>query len=71
MDNLQNTTNTDKDRARELYEAGADEWNRGNRGAAMSLYAKSAEADPDGPGAQALKMARDIMDFYDKNQFNP
>lgn len=58
-------------RARQLYEQGADAWQKGDRAAAMTLYAESAELDPDGPGARALEMSNRIMAFYDKNQFNP
>ncbi len=60
-----------KARAREMYLKGADAWQRGDRAAAITLYAESAELDPDGPGAQALEMSNRIMAFYDKNQYNP
>lgn len=61
----------DKDNARILYEQGAEEWKKGNRAKAITLYSRSASLDPEGPGSLALKMTRDIMDFYDKNQLNP
>lgn len=60
-----------KDRAVELYRLGSESWKNGDRGKAMSLYAESAQLDPEGPGATALQMSKDIMNFYDKNQFNP
>jgi len=41
------------------------------RAAAITAYERSAALDPEGPGATALEMTRDIMDFYDTNQFNP
>ena len=40
-------------------------------GTAITAYERSAALDPEGPGATALEMTRDIMDFYDTNQFNP
>lgn len=60
-----------KDEAIRLYNEGAEAWRKGERGRAISLYAHSAELDPDGPGAQALEMSQRIMDFYDKSQLNP
>lgn len=60
-----------RQQAVELYEEGARAWQDGQRGKAMTLYARSAELWPDGPGFQALQMSRDIMNFYDTNQFNP
>lgn len=72
MENHQNpTVDQNKLLAIEKYEQGAEAWKNGNRAAAMNLYAESAELDPEGPGATALKMSNEIMDFYDKNQFNP
>lgn len=60
-----------KEEARRLYEEGAEAWKRGHRGVAMTLYAESAALDPDGPGATALAMSNEIMDFFDPNQLNP
>ncbi len=58
-------------RARELYLAGVEAWKHDDRARAMTLYAESAELDPTGPGAHALEMARDIMNFFDPSQLNP
>lgn len=55
----------------ELYHWGRRAWQHGDRAAAITAYERSAALDPDGPGATALEMTRDIMDFYDTNQFNP
>lgn len=57
--------------AEKLYREGVEAWRRGERGRAMSLYAESAELDPDGPARHALEMADDIMSFFDPNQLNP
>ncbi len=61
----------DRELALSLYCEGRKAWQRGDRAAAITAYEKSAALDPCGPGATALVMARDIMDFYDTNQFNP
>ena len=58
-------------RARELYLEGIEAWKRDDRARAMTLYAESAELDPAGPGAHALEMTRDIMNFFDPSQLNP
>lgn len=58
-------------RAVELYRQGRRAWQHGDRAAAITAYERSAALDPEGPGATALEMTRDIMDFYDTNQFNP
>lgn len=55
----------------ELYRRGRCAWQHGDRAAAITAYERSAALDPEGPGATALEMTRDIMDFYDTNQFNP
>lgn len=69
--NQKNTDENSRLRARQLYEQGAEAWKYGDRAKAMTLYAKSAEIDPEGPGVQALKMTNEIMDFFDPNQLNP
>lgn len=60
-----------REAARQLYLQGRRAWQQGNRAEAITAYEKSAAIDPEGPGATALEMTRDIMDFYDTNQFNP
>lgn len=55
----------------ELYRRGRRAWQHGDRAAAITAYERSAALGPEGPGATALEMTRDIMDFYDTNQFNP
>ena len=55
----------------EHYRRGRELWARGNRGQAMTEYAHAAELDPQSPAVTALKMANEIMDFFDPAQFNP
>ncbi|MCH5219960.1 MAG: tetratricopeptide repeat protein [Muribaculaceae bacterium] len=57
--------------AHKYYVEGAEAWRNGDRKRAMTLYSMSANLNPDGPGAQALKMTEDIMSFFDPNQLNP
>ena len=54
-----------------LYRRGMLYWKLGRRGAAMSDYAAAAAIDPSSPAAAALEQARRIMDFYDRNLYNP
>lgn len=68
---LQDLTDDERRDPTRLYELGLEAWKSGNIKRAITLYSMSAELKPDGPGAQALQLSRDIMDFYDTNQFNP
>lgn len=54
-----------------LYMLGRIEWKRGNRGAAISLYVRSSALEPSGPASTALEQAREIMDFFNKDLYNP
>lgn len=72
MENLQ--TKDDEaatKKAVELYQQGAEAWKKGYRAQAMTLYSESARLDPDGPGAAALEMSQNIMNFYDRDRYNP
>jgi Flp pilus assembly protein TadD len=60
-----------REQAELYYEQGREHWRNDRRGAAMSAYAKAAELDPQSPAVEALKMARQIMAFYNPDQFNP
>lgn len=59
------------DDAWSLYMLGRIEWKRGKRSAAISLYGRSAALEPDGPASTALEQAREIMDFFNKDLYNP
>ncbi len=54
-----------------LYMRGRLLWNLGRKADAMSDYAAAADLDPSSPAAAALEMARDIMDFYNHDLYNP
>lgn len=53
------------------YQIGRIEWKSGNRARAITAYNKSLELDPSGPAAIALEQARAIMNFYNKDLYNP
>lgn len=61
----------DAARAAELYAKGRYHWSRGERGAALTAWNEAAILDPTSPAVQAIRMADDILDFFDHNQFNP
>lgn len=54
-----------------LYMLGRIAWRRERRSEAISYYCRSAEKEPGGPGAMALEQARQIMDFFNKDLYNP
>ena len=59
------------DDARALYMKGRIAWKQGRRSDAISLYGRASALDPSGPAAVALEQARQIMDFYNKDLYNP
>lgn len=54
-----------------LYARGRLMWKLGRRGEAMSDYAAAADIDPASPATEALAQARDIMEFFNKDLYNP
>lgn len=61
----------DADDAQTLYRRGRLAWKRGDKGAAISFYEQSSALDPDGPASLALEQARSIMNFYNRDLYNP
>lgn len=59
------------ERAWALYMKGRIAWKRGLKSRAISFYAEAAGLDPDSEAATALDQARRIMDFYNKDLYNP
>ncbi|MDE6137611.1 MAG: tetratricopeptide repeat protein [Muribaculaceae bacterium] len=57
----------------ELYmQRGRLLWRLQRHAAAMADYERAtALAGPDSPAAAALAMAREVMDFYNKDLYNP
>ena len=58
-------------RAMEHYERGRALWAEGRRGEAMTEYNESLARYPEGPARTALTIADDIMNFYNKDLYNP
>ena len=55
----------------EHYERGRALWAEGRRGEAMTEYNESLALYPEGPARTALTIADDIMNFYNKDLYNP
>ena len=58
-------------RAECLYLLGRIAWKRGDKGAAISRYEQAVAIDPESDAAVALEQARQIMNFYHKDLYNP
>ena len=54
-----------------FYLIGRLYWKTGRRSEAMSMYAEGAAIDPSGSAAIALEQSRRIMEFYNKDLYNP
>lgn len=59
------------ERARAEYLAGREAWKAGDKAAAISHYEAAVALDPDSDAAVALAQAREIMDFYHHDLYNP
>lgn len=46
-------------------------WRMGDRRKAINDYAKAVEINPDSRAARAIENARDVMDFFNPDIFNP
>lgn len=59
------------DRAELWYTRGRVYWRMGQKGKAITDYEEAAHLDPESPAKMALEMSHDIMDFYNKDLYNP
>ena len=64
-------TTEQKAEALRHYRLGRTLWQQGRRGEAMTEYNISLSLDPGSPAKAALEMANDIMDFFDRDLYNP
>lgn len=56
----------------EEYYAEGNEYRRQGRWAdAINSYIQAIELDPDSPAVEAKQMLEDIMNFYNKDAYNP
>ena len=53
------------------YYRGRLYWRLGNKSRAISDYCHAVELNPESEAREALKMATSIMDFYNKEIYNP
>lgn len=54
-----------------IFLRGKLHWRMGNKSAATSDYCQASRLRPDGPATRALENARDIIDFFNPDIFNP
>lgn len=72
MDNSQKIVSLeDRQAALGHYNRGKELWAQGKHGQAMSAYNEAIALDPNSPAVQALRMANEIMDFYNHDLYNP
>lgn len=62
---------TAPDDAWALYMLGRIAWKEGRKGDAISLYESAQTIDPASEAAVALEQAREIMNFYNTDLYNP
>ena len=46
-------------------------YQNGNIRMALNSYLESMELDPDGPAAEAYRHLQELLDFYNKDYYNP
>lgn len=54
-----------------LYLRGRIEWKNGNKARAITFYEAAVAVDPHCEAAVALEQARNVMNFYNKDLYNP
>ncbi len=54
-----------------IFLRGKAYWRIGNKSAATSDYCRASKLRPEGPATRALENARDIIDFFNPDIFNP
>lgn len=66
-----NAASTDRAKSEALFLLGRVAWKRGDKAAAISRYNDAVALDADSEAAVALQQALDIMDFFNKDLYNP
>ncbi len=61
----------DGESAEAYYLRGRLKWKLGMKTEAMGDYSKAAAIDPSSPAVAALELARDVMDFFNHDLYNP
>jgi tetratricopeptide (TPR) repeat protein len=57
--------------AEEYYQLGNEYRQQGNWQEAINNYMEAIELDPDSPAVEAKKMLEDILNYYNKDMYNP
>ncbi|MFG6381592.1 MAG: tetratricopeptide repeat protein [Muribaculum sp.] len=57
--------------AEAYYQRGRLHWQAGHRRAAINDYHSALELDPESPAGEALRLTMSIMEFYNKDLYNP
>ena len=57
--------------AEEYYKRGKEHQRAGNWQDAIHCYIESIELDAESPAVEAKKMVEDILNFYNKDMYNP
>lgn len=68
---LLDAADTPAEKARALYLLGRLAWKDGDRAGAIGYYNKAVALDPQSDAAIALEQLTGIMDFYNKDLYNP
>lgn len=57
--------------AEEYYQQGNEYRRQGDWQHAINCYMEATAIDPDSPAQEARKMLEDILNFYNKDAYNP
>ena len=57
--------------AEEYYQRGNEYRRQGNWQEAINCYLEAIELDPDSPAVHAKEMLDDILNYYNKDLYNP
>ena len=57
--------------AEQYYEQGNEHRRRGDFRLAINCYLEAIALDPDSPAVEAKQMLDDILNFYNKDMYNP
>ena len=68
---VKNTTTSKETLAMAYYLRGNAYRQQGNVRLALNSYLESMELDPDGPAAEAYSHIQELLDFYNKDYYNP
>ncbi|MCC8112599.1 MAG: tetratricopeptide repeat protein [Bacteroidales bacterium] len=68
---LENNIKEEPDQAQWHFLCGKVHWRLGHRREAITEYEYAAQLDPTSPAVEALRLTREIMDFFNPDQFNP